>query len=259
MARMRYLKPELWTDSKVVRMSPWARLLFIGSWNFALCEAGHLDDDAMALKLKVLPADPIDADEVLEEVIATGRIVRETLADGRSYLHIVNLGKHQKVDTRWATRCPYCTADGSKLTETPESSEESHPDSPQEGMGGDRRGETKTSSSSSTRSQGSRIPDDWEPSADLIAQMRHECPDVSLTAQHKRFVDHWRAQPGAKGRKSDWDATWRNWMRRAQDDATPRSGPRRGSTSDQRVASTQALKRPASPQSPTQLPIERAS
>jgi hypothetical protein len=71
-ARMRYLKPEFWTDSKVIRMSPFARLLFQGSWNFALCDAGHLDDDALALKLKVLPADPVNADELLEEVIATG-------------------------------------------------------------------------------------------------------------------------------------------------------------------------------------------
>ena len=28
------------------------------------------------------------------------------------------------------------------------------------------------------------------------------------------FRDYWVAQPGAKGRKSDWLATWRNWCRR---------------------------------------------
>ncbi len=28
------------------------------------------------------------------------------------------------------------------------------------------------------------------------------------------FRDHWRAQPGQKALKSDWEATWRNWRRR---------------------------------------------
>jgi hypothetical protein len=154
MARMRYMKPEFWTDGKIVKLGPWARLLFIGSWNFALCEAGHLDDDAMALKLKVLPADPIDADEVLGEVIASGRIVRRQLPDGRTYLHIVHLVDHQKVDLRWNSRCPYCAGEeaanlagpppaSSNLSETQESSGESsetHQDSAQEGIGEERRG-----------------------------------------------------------------------------------------------------------------------
>ncbi|WP_207207357.1 hypothetical protein [Xylanimonas protaetiae] len=28
------------------------------------------------------------------------------------------------------------------------------------------------------------------------------------------FIDYWRAQPGQKGVKLDWVATWRNWLRR---------------------------------------------
>jgi hypothetical protein len=44
MARIRTTKPEFWTDGKVVGMSPFARLLFLGSWNFALCDDGHLRD-----------------------------------------------------------------------------------------------------------------------------------------------------------------------------------------------------------------------
>ena len=38
-------------------------------------------------------------------------------------------------------------------------------------------------------------------------------------AEHVRkvaaaFKDHWIAQPGVKGRKTDWEATWRNWVRK---------------------------------------------
>jgi hypothetical protein len=28
------------------------------------------------------------------------------------------------------------------------------------------------------------------------------------------FRDYWRAQPGQKALKADWEATWRNWCRR---------------------------------------------
>lgn len=70
------------------------------------------------------------------------------------------------------------------------------------------------------RSKGTRLTEDWMPSSELIAQMRGECPQVDLQAEHRIFVDYWIAQPGQKGVKVDWPATWRNWMRRKQGDAS---------------------------------------
>ncbi|WP_198407106.1 hypothetical protein [Nocardia terpenica] len=63
--------------------------------------------------------------------------------------------------------------------------------------------------------RGHRLPEGWQPGEDVIAAMRAECPHVDLRAEHTKFVDYWRSQPGAKARKADWDATWRNWIRRA--------------------------------------------
>ena len=54
------------------------------------------------------------------------------------------------------------------------------------------------------------------PSQELIAQMRAECPGVALQAEHRKFIDYWIAQPGQKGVKVDWPATWRNWIRKAR-------------------------------------------
>lgn len=62
--------------------------------------------------------------------------------------------------------------------------------------------------------RGTRIDSDWMPTPELIEQMRSECPTVNLEAEHKIFIDYWIAQPGQKGVKTDWAATWRNWMRR---------------------------------------------
>jgi len=60
-----------------------------------------------------------------------------------------------------------------------------------------------------------RLPDDWQPSD----------PDIdfaiSLDVDYRReadiFRDYWIAQAGAKGRKANWQSTWRNWIRRASE------------------------------------------
>lgn len=109
MARMRYIKPGFWTDGVMVRLSPFARLLYIGSWNFAMCELGHLPDDPFELKLQILPADQVDPAELVEELVAADRFDRVT-AGGRTYLRARRLPNHQKTDKRYEARCPACTA-----------------------------------------------------------------------------------------------------------------------------------------------------
>lgn len=42
--------------------------------------------------------------------------------------------------------------------------------------------------------------------------------DLRCRDEAAKFCDHWRAQPGQKGVKLDWSATWRNWCRRAAGD-----------------------------------------
>ena len=71
--------------------------------------------------------------------------------------------------------------------------------------------------------RGTRLPDGWQPArttANENAEADHD-PDW-LRRQLDRFRDHWAAQPGAKGVKSDWDATWRNWIKKAET-AAPRA------------------------------------
>ncbi|MEV6851674.1 hypothetical protein [Actinoplanes sp. NPDC051411] len=57
----------------------------------------------------------------------------------------------------------------------------------------------------------------------MIAWARENTPDVGRAATDA-FVDYWKAQPGQRGRKTDWLATWRNWMRREQIDIERRPG-----------------------------------
>lgn len=59
----------------------------------------------------------------------------------------------------------------------------------------------------------SRLPADWMPSPDDIAFCERERPELSVEATAHSFRDYWIAVPGVKGRKVDWAATWRNWVR----------------------------------------------
>lgn len=75
------------------------------------------------------------------------------------------------------------------------------------------------------RSRGVRLSGDWEPSDSVNAQMREERPDINLESELMIFRDYWIAQPGAKGVKVDWDATWRNWVRRSNPSMGPAATP----------------------------------
>ena len=87
---------------------------------------------------------------------------------------------------------------------------------------------TAVAVSSPKTTKDKRLPEDWTPArttANEKAEADHD-PDW-LRRQLDRFRDHWAAQSGTKGVKADWDATWRNWIRRATD-FEPRRGTRMG-------------------------------
>lgn len=61
------------------------------------------------------------------------------------------------------------------------------------------------------RARGGRLPKEWTPDEALVEWTHKQGRSVEEFLD--RFRDHWAAQPGAKGVKLDWDATWRNWVR----------------------------------------------
>lgn len=61
--------------------------------------------------------------------------------------------------------------------------------------------------------RGSRLPEDWQPSGSDISFCRAKRPDLDPAEVAEKFRDHWLGEPGAKGRKTNWSATWRNWVR----------------------------------------------
>ena len=72
-------------------------------------------------------------------------------------------------------------------------------------------------------STGTRLPDGWQlPKSwgDWALEERPDMTPADVRREADCFADYWHAVPGAKGRKADWQGTWRNWIRRS-DGAVP--------------------------------------
>ena len=83
-----------------------------------------------------------------------------------------------------------------------------------------------TNVSSKKRKRASRLDDDWFLPQDWGEwAMSQGMAEKVVRDQADRFKDYWVSQSGSKGVKLDWQATWRNWVRRAKDDQT--SSPRK--------------------------------
>lgn len=73
-------------------------------------------------------------------------------------------------------------------------------------------GPRATRSRDAPPARGTRLPDDFAVTPDMVAWASDKTPQVDGRHETEKFVNYWSAVPGAKGRKTDWAATWRNWM-----------------------------------------------
>ena len=85
------------------------------------------------------------------------------------------------------------------------------------------------------RNRATRLPDNWSLSVDdmrFAAEQGLICNEIAHEAA--KFADYWRAQPDDKARKVNWSATWRNWVRRRQENRP--TGPPRLAVDNDRAA-----------------------
>jgi hypothetical protein len=75
--------------------------------------------------------------------------------------------------------------------------------------------------------RGTRIPDDYVPKQKSIDQIREEFPGVTdedFKREHAKFCDFWQSKSGKDATKVNWDSTWKNWMRTADERGQLRRG-----------------------------------
>ncbi len=104
MARIRTIKPELWSSERFGEGSLRARLMFVASLNFA-DDYGNLDRSSKQLKVQTMPYDEGDGEAIVSELLRLGLFI-EYQVDGKFYLHIKNFEVHQRVDHPSKSRLP---------------------------------------------------------------------------------------------------------------------------------------------------------
>ena len=147
----------------------------------------------------------------LETLEAAGLIARR--ARGRGKFYRLSLPPKPDTESGAAPSSPPTTPDSvsatpDSLTKTPdtESTEPERTDSNRKRTGERAR---------KRADRATRLPADWRPSqADTEFARKEGLDDGHIQRAADRFRDYWHAQPGQRGIKRDWSATWRNWVRR---------------------------------------------
>lgn len=81
--------------------------------------------------------------------------------------------------------------------------------------------------------RGTRLDPGWQPDrtdANLRSEAGH--PADWLSRELERFRDYWKAKTGKDATKIDWNATWRNWIRNAEDRQPTRRARTAGSLTE---------------------------
>ena len=61
--------------------------------------------------------------------------------------------------------------------------------------------------------QATRLSIEWELPDEWAVWAKDQRPELNVNHVADGFKDYWISQAGVKGRKADWFATWRNWIR----------------------------------------------
>lgn len=96
--------------------------------------------------------------------------------------------------------------------------------------------EKKKTSSSSPRKRGTRIPDDFAVTPDMVAWAKQRVPNVDGRTETEKFINYWQAKSGRDATKRDWVATWRNWMLTAAERAPGRASPNGRHSTDENIS-----------------------
>lgn len=262
MARIRSIHPGIHTDERYAAISHAAFRLYVGILGEA-DDFGAFEASVIQMKMRILPAHNDDVANLLAELQAAD-IVRVYEHEGRQMGVVRNFTRYQspkrptsrhfippEYRTYVGIAAPSSVPDDVKGAESTvpdllETGASTVPEAVKEGAVPKKEGESpqigeegKGKEESSLRSpkknpddgsarRGSRLPDDFDP--DLAVGVAEGLDLVATKREVARFCDYWRGVPGAKGRKADWPATWRNWVRKVVDDRTASHTRRNGGT-----------------------------
>ena len=219
--RARNLKPAIFKNELLAVADPSYMVTFIGLWCAADRE-GRLEDRPARLHFEINPGRAYAVTEQALAWLEQNGFIQRYQVDGGAYIAIPAFVKHQTPHQNEKPSTlpepPLATKDestfnqgGKHLALTPDSGLLT-PDPPFTETTVSGRGKPRTTDKSAKR-----LPEDFELTKERRAVAEAERLPADRTFD--KFVDYWRSASGARARKLDWDATWRNWCRTEADRA----------------------------------------
>lgn len=219
MARSRNIKPGFFTNDVLGELPSLTRLLFAGLWTIADRE-GRIEDRPKKIRAEILPYDQCDADDMLQALDSHGFIKRYK-QDGIKVIQVLAWKLHQNPHVKEAPSTLPAFAEHQTSTIQEQCNEQPLPERaglipslliPDSlNLVTDSRVEAAQAKPAPTN-RGSRLPNDFEPDMQFAVDN-----GIGNTLEESaKFRDYWNSQPGQKGIKTDWQATWRNWCRNAK-------------------------------------------
>jgi len=209
MSRIRTVKPDLFKHEELYELELETklpiRLAFIGLFTVSDRE-GRFKWRPNQLKIDVLPYDKCDFSRVLDALATRGFIEEYESETGEKYGFVTNFTAHQVINNRESKSQLPSPFDASSTRDPRGLS--MHKGKGREGKGKEGKGRSDERVVDATRlGPELELPEDWK---SFCIQERH---DLDPQQTFARFKDYWIAKPGKDGRKTDWLATWRNWVR----------------------------------------------
>lgn len=241
MARARNIKPSFFQNEQLGELPPITRLAFVGMWTIADFR-GCIEFRPKRLKIQLLPYDNCDLEEIAINLDKSG-LIRMYSVQGQRYIKILNFEKHQnphKNEREAGSDIPdyeekfRVINDLQNIENNPEQNGTAPADSlfplpdslflnPSSLI--PELEAQKKETPKKPKATATRLPADWTPSDEDIAFCRQESPHLNPRQVGEKFRDYWISKPGKDALKTDWSATWRNWVRRENTQPQPRGSP----------------------------------
>jgi hypothetical protein len=199
MSRIRSIHPGLWTDEAFVGLSAMSRLFLMGLWN-ECDDMGSFAWSPLGLKMKILPADAVDAKEMLSEIQAAGIIIQYEVA-GKHYGAVRNFCQYQRPKKpnssypqteeikAWVNLDARHKRDGSEDVENQSGTGGEKARQMEDGGGEDKEGSSGEEPKSRKRASDFELPE-WVPEEPWKAfvEMRRAIPKVPFTLRAAKEI-----------------------------------------------------------------------
>lgn len=114
MPRRRMIDPDFWLDEEVARLSPHARLLYIGLWCICDDHNASFPNRPDWIKAQLFPYESVNIPQLLGELSESGKLLPFS-EDRKEYWFLKNLLKHQRIEKPSKSKYPKYPGDSRKL------------------------------------------------------------------------------------------------------------------------------------------------